>query len=258
MSSIHDSLIYGATADWLARLAHSAPAGRPLKQSAFRSAMFTQMAQQPEVAWHTYGQLAPLEDNPPHAGDIAERSARANQVPSAPLPASEWSYQTSDAELILQINSELAFGLHDVPGTLAKIREAKSVRLFINSTGGDIALALDFWLALQGKVIEATAHGKVWSAATVLWQCAPVRRVTADTTIMVHGGCIAVLGTASDLRRAADRLEQSNHCWKEAYLWTPPAIVNGWIDDGRDHWLTPQQALETGLATEIIPESHTF
>jgi len=245
--------MYGHLAD----LARNAPVGRAQKQVAFRAEMFGMMADRPEHAEEIYQQLAPLEDQPPRAHDIADRQIASDAVAQAcapPLHQSHYTYLNPDGVLLLLLRGEFAFGLLDVPGLLKQIEQAKEVHLHINCTGGDMGSAFCLFDALEGKCSFATAYGKCWSAATVVFLAAPVRRVAANTTLMVHAAVAAVYGNATSLRRVADNLDANDQQVRNIYsLHVAPATVATWLASG-DHWLTPEQAVACGLATEIVSD----
>jgi len=245
--------MYGHLAD----LARNAPVGRAQKQAAFRAEMFGQMADRPEHAAEIYQQLAPLEDQPPRAHDIADRQIASDAVAQAcapPLHQSHYTYLNPDGVLLLLLRGEFAFGLLDVPGLLRQIEQAKEVHLHINCTGGDMVSAFALHDGLEGKCTMATAYGKCWSAALLPFMAGSVRRVAANTTLMVHAAVAAVYGNATRLRHVADTLDANDQQVRNIYAqYVAPATVNQWLESG-DHWLTPEQALACGLATEIIPD----
>lgn len=254
MSAFHQQAAYDALALHLAGLAQTAPSGLALKQACFRSGMFTAMADRPDNAEEIFQRLATLEDHPVAAGNISERQQASDSAQRcAPaLPQAHYAYTSPEGLLLLFLKAEFAFGLIDVPALLKKIEQAREVHLHINSCGGDMSAAIALYSALEGKCSQSTAYGKCWSAATLPFMAASVRRVAMDTTLMVHAGVAAAYGNVATLRQAATGLEATNERARAIYsTHIEPATVNKWLAHG-DHWLTLEQALECGLATEII------
>lgn len=255
----HLSAQYQAVADYLASRAQSAPVGgQAQKQAAFRSSTFASMAHAPGEAASIYQTMRAHEDLPPATGDVATFKQATSKLPvNLPeLPQAQFSHQYG-GRLHLHITSELAYGLcGNLDETLAKIEAAKEVFLGIDSTGGDTNVALVLYRALKGKTIEATAHGKCWSAATLLWMASPVRKVTANTTILVHQPTCAIFGTLAEAARAVEQnstvLQIMLDCYEQAGCRMD--YIASWLADGKDHWLTPTEACEVGLATEIVTD----
>ena len=136
------------------------------------------------------------------------------------------------------------------------------INLFITSPGGDVnglTALVDIIEALKCKV-NTYGIGHVESAAVwILASGTGIRRVAANTEIMVHEISSWLKGTTSDVENEAKQLiaTQKNlyrllakFSKKDEKFWEQT------LKNSKNLYLTPEMCIEYGLADEIIkPES---
>lgn len=136
-------------------------------------------------------------------------------------------------------------------------QEYDDIRVRINSPGGDIAEGLPiFNLILQSsKNISVIVDGIAMSMGAFI-ACAG-KKVSAPkaSMFMLHGASTITMGNAQDHRETADTLDK----WNDVLI-AGIASARGLKDedvrakwfDGKDHYLTAEEALAEGLIDEII------
>ena len=80
-------------------------------------------------------------------------------------------------------------------------------------------------------------------------------KVHKNAKIMFHGSMGGVMGGSQAMRDEANLLEKINADIKTALLTKTslsPEVVDEWFAEGREGWLTAQEAVDVGLASEII------
>lgn len=143
---------------------------------------------------------------------------------------------------------------------LSKLPAAvKTVRVHINSPGGDVFSALNIANALRdqqstkGRVVETIVDGLAASAASII-AMAGSKVVMADNALMmVHNPLSIAIGNAAELRQAADVLDTVRDTLVATYQWhskkTSAELVA--LLDG-ETWMTADEAIANGLATEKV------
>lgn len=130
----------------------------------------------------------------------------------------------------------------------------------IRSTGGDVNDALLIYEALRatGAEITTCCYGYTASAATIIAQAASegCRLIAPSSLYLVHNSLCAAEGNALDLEIEADLLHRTDEriaslyaerSGRDAETFRQLMAENG----GRGRWLSPQQAIEAGLADRI-------
>ena len=138
---------------------------------------------------------------------------------------------------------------------LRSIGEDKDVVVNINSPGGDVFEAATIYNLLsqhEGK-ITVNILGLAASAASVIAMAGDTIKIAQNGFLMIHNSWSVVVGDKSDLRKAADALEQ----FDKSILATYVARAN--VDEGKitkmmdkETWIGADDALEYGFADEII------
>jgi ATP-dependent protease ClpP protease subunit len=93
--------------------------------------------------------------------------------------------------------------------------------------------------------------GSCFSAATLILCAGQERRIVSSGRVMAHAPISFCGGTPTELRAAADNLDQTR-ATMAAILKTccAPALVEKWLSTG-DHYMTATEALACGLVTKI-------
>lgn len=139
--------------------------------------------------------------------------------------------------------------------------EAPEVVVEIRSTGGDMNDALlihDALCALDAR-ITTRCFGYTASAATIIAQAASegCREISANALYLIHNAVCAVEGNAAEMAAARDLLQQTDRRIAAVYAARSgreaarfEALMAENNGDGR--WLSPEEAVEAGLADRIV------
>lgn len=135
--------------------------------------------------------------------------------------------------------------------------EAKSLTVEINSPGGDVFAALAMYNALRasGKEIVTKVMGVAASAASLIFMSGDKRVMPKNTHLMIHNPWSFAMGNADELREQADALDKIGSSLTATY-----AARSGVAEDklsemlSKDTWISADEALADGFATEVVDE----
>jgi len=151
--------------------------------------------------------------------------------------------------------------------TLLRISEIEAPEVVVNirSTGGDVNDALLIYEALKslrGRVITC-CYGYTASAATVIAQAASpgCRRIASGALYLIHNSVCATEGNVAELVASTDLLRKTDERLAALYAERSGASVEGFValmaeNNGAGRWLSPAEAVEAGLADEVIDDPH--
>lgn len=177
-------------------------------------------------------------------------------------PCFSFKAATATAPAVLAIDDEIGFcGLQakDFRESLNAI-SAKELHVEINSPGGDVFAGtamfnmLRAW-AKDGKQVVTKVSGVAASIASVIFLAGDKRVMPKNTFAMVHQPWTFAMGNADDLREQADTLEKIGGGMVKTYMdrtGLSEDEVNALL--AQDTWLSADEALEKGFATEIADE----
>jgi ATP-dependent protease ClpP protease subunit len=183
-----------------------------------------------------------------------ERKKDWKDKPLAHLPTVSVGYTDPAAIWRFKIHGEMCF--RDQPEELAaRAKGASEIHLDIETPGGDGRWALAFGACLRstGARIVATAR-RAYSAGALLLQCAHVRRIEADGSIMVHGPQTAIWGGVDELEAEARMMRQDRAKYAKLYrhrTGQKKPVITSWLS--KDTYFNAEQALAVGLVDEIVP-----
>lgn len=135
--------------------------------------------------------------------------------------------------------------------------EGPELTVEISSPGGDAfaAVAMYNGLRASGKEITTKVMGVAASAASLIFMAGDKRIMPKNTHLMVHNPSAFGGGTATDHQEMADMLAKVG-----ATIRTTYAARSGMSEEdvatllSKDTWLTADEALANGLATEVTDE----
>lgn len=177
-------------------------------------------------------------------------------------PCFSFKAATATAPAVLAIDDEIGFwGLQakDFRESLNAI-SAKELHVEINSPGGDVFAGtamfnmLRAW-AKDGKQVVTKVSGVAASIASVIFLAGDKRVMPKNTFAMVHAPWSVAMGNADELREQADTLEKIGGGMVKTYMdrtGLSEDEVNALL--AQDTWLSADEALEKGFATEISDE----
>jgi ATP-dependent Clp protease, protease subunit len=138
-----------------------------------------------------------------------------------------------------------------------KATEGKVLNVEINSPGGDVFAGLSIYNALKmsGKEIVVTVMGVAASAASLIAMAGDKIVMPKNTFMMIHNPWSFAMGNADELREQADTLDKIGSSLLQTYVartGLPEDEVAAML--AKDTWLTADEALEMGFATEVADE----
>ncbi len=144
----------------------------------------------------------------------------------------------------------------DVAQAIAELPEAcRAIEVHVNSYGGEVAEGVAIYNALRssGREVTTVCDGFACSIASVVFMAGTRRVMRPASLLMLHDPWNRVQGNATQLRKAADDLEVVAELSKTAYL-TGTKMDADELDAvmAAETWVSPEQAMEWGLATEVI------
>lgn len=166
---------------------------------------------------------------------------------------------SADAPETLRIFDEIGFwGVQakDFTSDLSKV-QSKTLNVEINSPGGDVFAGLAIYNALKssGKEIVVKVMGVAASAASLIAMAGDKIQMPKNTFMMVHNPWSFAMGNADELREQANVLDKIGDSLLKTY-----AARTGKSEDeiapllAKDTWLTADEAVEMGFATEVTDE----
>lgn len=137
--------------------------------------------------------------------------------------------------------------------------DVDEINVYINSPGGEVAEAVAIYSALKRNKAKINTYcdGFACSAASIIFCAGDTRTMGKIAMLMIHN-CMSYVGyaNAEELRKAADDTDKINQSSIEAYK----AVSNLSEDKikelmSNETWLTADEALEYGFATQIADET---
>jgi ATP-dependent protease ClpP protease subunit len=134
-----------------------------------------------------------------------------------------------------------------------------TIRVHINSPGGDVFAALNITNALRdqqtskGRTVETVIDGLAASAASVIAMAGQTVRMADNALLMVHNPWSRAVGNAADMRKAADTLDTVRDTLVATYRWHATLSdddIIALLD--AETWLSAPEALAAGFITEVV------
>ena len=146
--------------------------------------------------------------------------------------------------------NDVAEALKDLPADVTEIG------VHINSYGGEVAEGIAIYNALRSHPAKVTTvcEGFACSIASAIFMAGDERIMRDSSLLMLHNAAMPAHGDANAHRKAADDLDVITELSKTAYLSHAKGdLTREKLDEIMDAetWITPDQALEWGLATEV-------
>lgn len=140
---------------------------------------------------------------------------------------------------------------------LDDLKDKKNITVHINSVGGDLYGGIAIYnrlKALPGNVTTIN-DGLAASAGSIIFQAGNTRKVHAGSNIMIHQAMGFLYGyyQTKDLKEAIKQLDAGNKAAVNVYAEASgrePESMKAMLD--RETWLTGQEAVDAGLADEVI------
>lgn len=166
---------------------------------------------------------------------------------------------SAEAPAVLSIYDEIGFWGVQAKDFISELSgiTAKVVNVEINSPGGDVFAGLAIYNALKssGKEIVVKVMGVAASAASLIAMAGDKIIMPKNTFMMVHNPWSFAMGNADELRDTADTLDKIGASLQATYV-----SRTGQSEDkikellSKDTWLTADESLELGFATEVVDD----
>jgi ATP-dependent Clp protease protease subunit len=132
------------------------------------------------------------------------------------------------------------------------------IRLYVNSPGGSAYAGMAIYDAMQfvRPDVQTYCIGMAMSmGALVLAAGAPGKRfVLPNAKVMIHQGSGGFRGTPADIQIAAREILHQTHKYAEVLAKHSGRDVDEVMRDiDRDRFLTPEEAVDYGLADRVLP-----
>jgi len=197
-----------------------------------------------------------------HVGEEVERLvATGRALPQAPPSCSggRCEIRASDdgaaADLLIDgpIGGWGGVDSADVVTQLRAVPPNKPVRVFLNSPGGNVFDGLALYNALRQRPrVEVHVTGLAASIASVIAVGGATLAMAEASMLMIHEPHAGVLGTADDMRKMAELLDQTAGLLADVYVRKTGAErrqVRDWM--AAETWFTARQAFDAHLADVV-------
>jgi len=141
---------------------------------------------------------------------------------------------------------------------LDQYKNAKDIKVYINSNGGDVFEAYGMCSLLERHPATVTCYvdGFAYSAAALFLCVADKVIMSKQATVLVHNMLTSIYGNASDLRKAADDLDKLMEANRQLFLSRMNISEDDLIEAMNCETIyTAQECIENGLADEIAGEA---
>ena len=138
--------------------------------------------------------------------------------------------------------------------------DADSIKVYINSYGGEVAEATAIYNQLKNNKAHVTTvcDGFACSAASVVFASGDERLMNKASRLMIHPAMSGASGNAQQLRKAADDLENINELSITAYMENVNISQEELVKMMEEEtWIKPEDAVRMGFATGIVSNSNT-
>lgn len=161
----------------------------------------------------------------------------------------------------VMIYDDIGSGKITAEKVLSQLSGAKSgtvTPIRINSSGGSVTEGIAIYHAIRGAKGSTVAivEGVAASMASIVLQACDVRRVARGSYVMIHNPSSQMAGGKADnLRKTADLLDGMRSDMIAIYMRRAKCSqedLEAMLD--AETWLTADQAVEAGLADEVIEE----
>lgn len=149
-------------------------------------------------------------------------------------------------------------GMVDAKSVILALKDMGSVEnidVHINSVGGSAFECLGIYNSLKSHSASVTVHidGIALSAASVVAMAGDVINIAENGLIMIHAPATVAFGSAADMRKTADMLDQVNDQIVSTYVARTggsQADIAKMVAD--ETWMNSTEAVAKGFATNIV------
>ena len=177
-------------------------------------------------------------------------------------PCFKFTAKAGKKPAVLALDEEIGFWGTQAKDFRAQLDavEGNELVVEINSVGGDVMAGLGIYNMLRswakdGKAVTTRVTGVAASIASIIALAGDKREMPKNTFAMVHQASTFAVGTADDMRDAADTLDKVDGSLRGIYM------DRMGVDEAKakeimakDTWLTADESMDLGFATALIDE----
>ena len=177
-------------------------------------------------------------------------------------PCFKFTAKAGKKPAVLALDEEIGFWGTQAKDFRAQLDavEGNELVVEINSVGGDVMAGLGIYNMLRswakdGKTVTTRVTGVAASIASIIALAGDKREMPKNTFAMVHQASTFAVGTADDMRDAADTLDKVDGSLRGIYM------DRMGVDEAKakeimakDTWLTADESMDLGFATALIDE----
>lgn len=177
-------------------------------------------------------------------------------------PCFKFTAKAGKKPAVLALDEEIGFWGTQAKDFRAQLDSVEGNELVveINSVGGDVMAGLGIYNMLRswakdGKTVITRVTGVAASIASIIALAGDKREMPKNTFAMVHQASTFAVGTADDMRDAADTLDKVDGSLRGIYMDRMD------VDEAKakeimakDTWLTADEAMDLGFATALIED----
>ena len=177
-------------------------------------------------------------------------------------PCFKFTAKAGKKPAVLALDEEIGFWGTQAKDFRAQLDavEGNELVVEINSIGGDVMAGLGIYNMLRnwakdGKTVTTRVTGVAASIASIIALAGDKREMPKNTFGMVHQASTVAVGTADDMRDAADTLDKVDGSLRGIYM------DRMGVDEAKakeimakDTWLTADECKELGFATALIED----
>lgn len=149
----------------------------------------------------------------------------------------------------------------DADAAIEQLRGARTVEIFVDCDGGDVASAFKVFDSLRSRTPVCTITGICGSSATIIALAADRIRVVPGSRFLLHAPTVMLgVATMAQLQDSLSQLEKQVNRWAillQKKMGAAPETIRRWLSDGEDYWFDSGEALRIGLADELLAEQET-
>ena len=141
------------------------------------------------------------------------------------------------------------------------IEDRIPIKIFINTYGGDLLSAFTIMEAIKLSTtpIWVINQGKAYSAGFLIFICGHKRLSLSTSSFLFHEGSISTGGDAHKFESGADFYKKQREMMKELILEQTNISEEEYKEHKKDDWwLTTPEAIELGIADQIIDKGTYF
>jgi ATP-dependent protease ClpP protease subunit len=133
-----------------------------------------------------------------------------------------------------------------------KVKNAKHIHIFINSSGGSVFAALAIHNMIKNSKAFVTSHVMGIAASAASWMIMPSNKIVMpkNAFMMLHLPSTIAYGNKNDFRKTADFLDKVEDVIVDSYMRGGKKLTKETVTEmlnAGETWLNGQQAFDKGL-----------